>query len=118
MPGSRSTAQNPRPLDARDGGRAGHRHRYRRETNDARHTRARQFHVGRFCQSAALPCASAAGTEARSMTRSQEIEAQAAEWLMRREQPEWSQADQVALAGWLDESMSHKAAFWRLGQPR
>jgi transmembrane sensor len=48
------------------------------------------------------------------MTRSQEIEAQAAEWLMRREQPEWSQADQVALAGWLDESMSHKAAFWRL----
>ena len=48
------------------------------------------------------------------MTRSQEIEAKAAEWLMRREQPEWSQADQAALAGWLDESMSHRAAFWRL----
>jgi transmembrane sensor len=48
------------------------------------------------------------------MIRSQDIEAQAAEWLMRREQPQWSQADQAALDGWLDESMSHKAAFWRL----
>jgi transmembrane sensor len=48
------------------------------------------------------------------MTRSAQIEAKAAEWLMRREQPEWSQADQAALDGWLDESMSHKAAFWRL----
>jgi transmembrane sensor len=48
------------------------------------------------------------------MTRAQEIEAKAAEWLMRREQPQWSHADQAALDGWLDESMSHKAAFWRL----
>ena len=48
------------------------------------------------------------------MTRSQDIEAKAAEWLTRREQPEWSQADQAALDGWLDESMAHKAAFWRL----
>jgi transmembrane sensor len=48
------------------------------------------------------------------MTRSQDIEAQAAKWLLRREQPEWSQADQAELAGWLAESMSHKAAFWRL----
>jgi transmembrane sensor len=48
------------------------------------------------------------------MTRSQDIEAKAAEWLMRREQPEWSPADQAALDGWLNESMSHKAAFWRL----
>ena len=48
------------------------------------------------------------------MTRSQDIEAKAAEWLMRREQPLWSQADQAALDRWLDESMAHKAAFWRL----
>jgi len=48
------------------------------------------------------------------MTRSQDIEAKAAEWLLRREQPLWSQADQAALDRWLDESMSHKAAFWRL----
>jgi transmembrane sensor len=48
------------------------------------------------------------------MTRSQDIETRAAEWLMRREQPLWSQADQAALDRWLDESMSHKAAFWRL----
>jgi transmembrane sensor len=48
------------------------------------------------------------------MTRSQDIEAQAAEWLIRREQPQWSQADQVAFDAWLDESMAHKAACWRL----
>jgi transmembrane sensor len=48
------------------------------------------------------------------MTRSQDIETKAAEWLLRREQPQWSQADQAALDGWLDESVSHKAAFWRL----
>jgi transmembrane sensor len=48
------------------------------------------------------------------MTRSQDIETKAAEWLMRREQPEWSQPDQAALEVWLNESMSHKAAFWRL----
>jgi transmembrane sensor len=48
------------------------------------------------------------------MTRSQDIEAKAAEWLLRREQPLWSPADQAALDRWLDESMSHKAAFWRL----
>jgi transmembrane sensor len=48
------------------------------------------------------------------MTRAQDIEAKAAEWLMRREQPQWSQADQAALDGWLDESIAHKAAFWRL----
>jgi transmembrane sensor len=48
------------------------------------------------------------------MTRAQDIEAKAAEWLTRREQPEWSRGDQTALDGWLDESMSHKAAFWRL----
>ena len=48
------------------------------------------------------------------MTRSQDIEAQAADWLLRREQPQWSQADQAAFDAWLDESMAHKAACWRL----
>ncbi|MDB6087997.1 MAG: hypothetical protein JWN85_781 [Gammaproteobacteria bacterium] len=48
------------------------------------------------------------------MMRSQDLEAQAADWLMRREQPQWSQADQAALTDWLDESLAHKAAFWRL----
>jgi len=48
------------------------------------------------------------------MTRAQDIEAKAAEWLMRREQPQYSQADQAELDRWLNESMSHKAAFWRL----
>jgi len=48
------------------------------------------------------------------MSRAQDLEAEAAEWLMRREQPEWSPADQSALDRWLQESSSHQAAFWRL----
>ena len=43
-----------------------------------------------------------------------EIEDRAALWLVRREEPEWSDIDQVALDAWLDESMAHKAAYWRL----
>ena len=42
------------------------------------------------------------------------IEETAARWLLRREEPGWSEADQAALDAWLDESMAHKAAFWRL----
>ena len=43
-----------------------------------------------------------------------EIEQQAALWLVRREEPEWTAADEAMLAAWLEESMAHKAAFWRL----
>lgn len=42
------------------------------------------------------------------------LEQRAAEWLMRREEPEWSAADEAALDAWLQESLAHKAAFWRL----
>lgn len=48
------------------------------------------------------------------MNRSAEIEIAAADWLRRREEPHWSVADQVALDAWLDQSMAHKAAYWRL----
>lgn len=46
--------------------------------------------------------------------RADDIEQIAAEWLMRREEPEWSVADQAALDSWLQESLAHKAAYWRL----
>ncbi|MDH7974479.1 FecR domain-containing protein [Sphingomonas sp. AR_OL41] len=42
------------------------------------------------------------------------IERRAALWLVRREQPCWSPEEQTALDAWLDESMAHKAAYWRL----
>lgn len=42
------------------------------------------------------------------------IEEQAAQWLMRRGEPDWSSSDQDALDAWLDHSMAHKAAFWRI----
>ena len=44
----------------------------------------------------------------------QAVEAQAAQWLLRRDEPGWSADDQRALEAWLEESTSHKAAFWRL----
>ena len=46
----------------------------------------------------------------------QRIEEEAACWLMRRDEPDWSPADQAALDVWLQGSMAHKAAFWRLEQ--
>ena len=42
------------------------------------------------------------------------IEQEAAEWLMRREEPDWSPDDQNALHSWLERSLAHKAAYWRL----
>lgn len=42
------------------------------------------------------------------------IEDAAARWLMRREDPHWSEANEEQLAAWLDKSMAHKAAYWRL----
>lgn len=47
-------------------------------------------------------------------SKAQEIEQSAASWLMRREEPEWTQQDQAELDQWLDQSMAHKAAYWRL----
>jgi transmembrane sensor len=48
------------------------------------------------------------------MTRQEQIEEAASYWLMRKHEPDWSDADEVALALWLDEFPAHKAAFWRL----
>ncbi|WP_339692366.1 FecR domain-containing protein [uncultured Parasphingorhabdus sp.] len=46
--------------------------------------------------------------------RARETEESAASWLLRREEPEWTEQDQVDLDQWLNQSMAHKAAFWRL----
>ena len=43
-----------------------------------------------------------------------EIEARAAPWLLRREEPGWTDADQAELDAWLEVSATHQAAFWRL----
>ena len=48
------------------------------------------------------------------MTSACDIERSAAEWVMRREESDWSPADEVQLQSWLGESYSHKAAYWRL----
>jgi transmembrane sensor len=43
-----------------------------------------------------------------------DIEERAARFLLSREEPGWSEADDAALGEWLDESPAHKVAFWRL----
>jgi transmembrane sensor len=48
------------------------------------------------------------------MNASLDIEQRAAAWLVRREQPDWTDADQAGLTTWLAEDPAHKAAFWRL----
>lgn len=52
------------------------------------------------------------------MTRAQPsadaIEQEAARWLIRREEADWTDGDQAALDAWLDTSLQHQASFWRL----
>jgi transmembrane sensor len=47
------------------------------------------------------------------MKRQEAIEDQALDWLIRRNGEDWTDEEQVALDSWLEESMAHKAAFWR-----
>lgn len=47
------------------------------------------------------------------MKRQEAIEDQALDWLIRRNGEDWSEEDQIELNAWLEESMAHKAAFWR-----
>jgi len=47
------------------------------------------------------------------MTRHQVIEDQALDWVIRRDEPNWSEGDQAELDGWLAESMAHRAAWLR-----
>ena len=48
------------------------------------------------------------------MSRAQQIEEQAALWVLQREEPSWSSTDQAEFDEWLAQSDAHKAAFWRL----
>mgnify|MGYP001284022444 CR=1 FL=1 len=43
-----------------------------------------------------------------------EIEEVAAGWLVRREEANWTEQDEAEFAVWMDRSMAHKAAYWRL----
>lgn len=47
------------------------------------------------------------------MKRQEAIEDRALDWLIRRNGDDWTEEEQVELDIWLDESMAHKAAFWR-----
>lgn len=49
-----------------------------------------------------------------SPSTTQEIEERAASWLQQRRYWNWSEEDQARLDAWLDESLAHGVAFWRL----
>lgn len=42
------------------------------------------------------------------------IEDKAIDWLIRKEDPDWSQADEAELDAWLEESMANRAAYLRV----
>lgn len=48
------------------------------------------------------------------MSTASEFEAQAAAWLVRREDPDFSEQDRLAFEAWLAEDARHRAAFLRL----
>lgn len=47
------------------------------------------------------------------MRRQEAIENVALDWLIRRDGQEWTDEEQAELEAWLEDSMAHKAAFWR-----
>mgnify|MGYP001604943537 FL=1 len=49
-----------------------------------------------------------------AMNSAEDIEAQAALWLQRRRYWNWTDCDQAELENWLEESMAHYVAYWRL----
>lgn len=50
------------------------------------------------------------------MSAARDVQAQAIDWLIRFDDPDWSESDEAQLNEWLDASMAHKAAFWRAKQ--
>jgi transmembrane sensor len=48
------------------------------------------------------------------MSEARRIEAEAAQWLSRRADPDWTAGEQAELDRWLAQGHAHKAAFWRL----
>ena len=47
------------------------------------------------------------------MNRQEAIEDKALDWLMRRNSADWTVEEQAEFDAWLEESMAHKAAYWR-----
>jgi len=48
------------------------------------------------------------------VSRAERTEDLASQWVMRREEPSWSPADQAELDEWLSQSDANKVAYWRL----
>ena len=56
------------------------------------------------------------GAQLRTDTAAQEVNARAAAWLEHQERGHWTAHDQIAFDAWLDESLAHQTAYWRLAE--
>ena len=48
------------------------------------------------------------------ISQAAETEEAAARWLLRQEEPGWSQRDREQLETWLNAAPEHRVAYWRL----
>ena len=48
------------------------------------------------------------------LANAQDIGARAAQWLEQRERGEFGPSEQVAFEAWLEESLAHRTAYWRV----
>ncbi len=78
------------------------------------HARACRLHARRDGQDRAAKLQRRRKRSSGEVSGARDIEDRAARWLIRREEPKWSSEDQARLDAWLEESMAHKAAYWRL----
>lgn len=47
--------------------------------------------------------------------RAEKVDRRASEFILKRyDRPDWTEADQADLEAWLEESLAHRAAYWRL----
>ncbi len=53
-------------------------------------------------------------SEARHSTRADDLDAAAAAWIVRRERPDWTKADQAEFDRWLGEAAGNRIAYLRL----
>jgi len=49
-----------------------------------------------------------------STERTQQIETEAGSWLVRRDSGNWSSRDETDFASWMNQSMAHRVAYWRM----
>src|SRR5262249_13690361 len=112
LPSGSDIAQDRRAFLSRNSGSHGHRRRHGIEAFARRHVDSDGCAARR---GARRKGALMMGTrETRVDMSAQAVNARAASWLERQERGQWSARDQIECDAWLDESLAHQTAYWRL----